>query len=239
MKQINITKKNFYSYFFKEKETINFSITKDCEIEIKSNNSNLKLNFDVINAQVDLRFFLQGKVTMKQKLNLKKAKVNLYQLNLLAKINQSNKILLDESEININHKGFTKEKIKNKMDIVHYTSDSKSKADCLVIADNSAKADLLIATHVKKHCKNAQALQKTKVIALSKKVSARLQPILKTDHHKINAQHAAIFSKVTDEEIYYLQTRGLNKKEAKELIVKSLLITDNVKYYQEIEEMVI
>ena len=48
--------------------------------------------------------------------------------------------------------------------------------------------------------------------------NAVAKPILKIDENDIEASHAAVVGKINDDHLFYLTSRGISEKEAKELI---------------------
>lgn len=237
MKEIKITEASKYVYEFSADETINFAVSQDCEIVIRAYNSKLNLNFFLTNVTVKIHYLLEDKVNIKQQWQLKNSQLDIRKLCLADRVVINNKIMLDQSTLNLQHKGFVKKRAKGATKIVHQTSNATSQVACLLVGVKGANIDMLLDSHVKKHCRDTVATQKIKVIALNEKINVNMQPILRTDHHQITAQHAAVFSQITADEIYYLQSRGLSEKQAKELIIKSLLLSGNEPYYEKIEEL--
>ena len=53
--------------------------------------------------------------------------------------------------------------------------------------------------------------------------NAVAKPILKIDENDIEASHAAVVGKINDDHLFYLTSRGISEKEAKELITYGYL----------------
>jgi Fe-S cluster assembly protein SufD len=53
--------------------------------------------------------------------------------------------------------------------------------------------------------------------------NAIAKPILKIDENEIEASHAATVGKISDDELFYLTSRGLSEETAKELITLGYL----------------
>ncbi len=238
MKIINIKKPGEYKYQFFDENEVQFNIDNNCDIEVLLENTKIKLNFLIQNSNVKINFLNQKKIKLHQNIILKNSYLDINQLNLVIDIKAKTKADLFDSVLNLNSKTYPKNLSDCQTKVIHHTKNSESNLKCLGIGKDNATINFLIKTIIKKNCSNSIANQKTRVIALDDSVIANLEPILKINNHQVTATHAAVFSKITDEEIYYLLTRGLDKDQAKNLIIKSLLTSDNEKYYQKIEEVI-
>lgn len=65
--------------------------------------------------------------------------------------------------------------------------------------------------------------QETRVLNLSRLAEAIANPFLLIDEGDITAGHAASIGQIDEEQVYYLQSRGLTKVEAEKLIVSGFL----------------
>lgn len=65
--------------------------------------------------------------------------------------------------------------------------------------------------------------QETRVLNLSRTAEAIANPFLLIDEGDITAGHAASIGQIDEEQVYYLQSRGLSKIEAEKLIVSGFL----------------
>ena len=60
-------------------------------------------------------------------------------------------------------------------------------------------------------------------LMLDKNVKMHTRPILDIHTKEIKCQHGCTVSNVNDEHMYYLQTKGMNKKQATDLLIESFL----------------
>lgn len=72
---------------------------------------------------------------------------------------------------------------------------------------------------VKKEAQKTEAYQLTNALLLSDKAYAYAKPNLEIFADDVKASHGATVAQLNDEELFYLQTRGLGRKEAKKLLV--------------------
>ncbi|MDR0199997.1 MAG: Fe-S cluster assembly protein SufD [Streptococcaceae bacterium] len=77
--------------------------------------------------------------------------------------------------------------------------------------------------HIIKGAKGAGAQQKTKVLMLSDTARTDANPILLIDENDVTAGHAASIGQIDPDDLYYLQSRGLDEEEAKHLVVRGFL----------------
>lgn len=77
--------------------------------------------------------------------------------------------------------------------------------------------------HILKDSKNSDAQQESRVLMLSDDARADANPILLIDEYEVQAGHAASISRVNQEQLYYLMSRGLESKQAEKLIIRGFL----------------
>lgn len=77
--------------------------------------------------------------------------------------------------------------------------------------------------HIKKGSKEAKTSQNAKIIVFDPSSQGVASPILKIDENDVSASHGAIVGQLSNEHMFYLMSRGLSMKEAKELIIKGYL----------------
>ena len=71
--------------------------------------------------------------------------------------------------------------------------------------------------------KSAKTRQEAKIIVFDPESDGRCSPILKIDDNDVAASHAAIVGRLSEEHLFYLESRGLPPKEAKRLITLGYL----------------
>ncbi|BDR58281.1 SufB/SufD family protein [Xylocopilactobacillus apicola] len=74
-----------------------------------------------------------------------------------------------------------------------------------------------------KGARGADSQQENRVLMLSKKARGDANPILLIDENDVTAGHAASVGRIDEEQLYYLESRGLNSDIAKRLIIKGFL----------------
>lgn len=72
-------------------------------------------------------------------------------------------------------------------------------------------------------CAKAVNFQESRVLLLDGAAKGDASPILLINHHDVEAGHAAGVSRVSDEEMYYLMSRGIPRKTAEELMTVAFI----------------
>ena len=97
-------------------------------------------------------------------------------------------------------------------------------------------------SHIEKGCHQSTSHQNAKIVVFDDNCKAIAKPILKIDENDIEASHAAVVGKISDEHIFYLTSRGLSINEARMLItlgyLKPILKGFNEKTANEIDELI-
>lgn len=126
----------------------------------------------------------------------------------------------DELELNIMFLGKGKWHNEFHLRVVHEAPETKS-----VVRFRSA---LLGACHlsvfgnitIEKNARASEAFLEMRSLLLNDKARARLDPTLDIFENNVRASHAASIGRISEEELFYLRSRGLGKKEAETLFLK-------------------
>ena len=76
---------------------------------------------------------------------------------------------------------------------------------------------------VQKGASNTSSHQKSTTLLLSKNATCDAVPILDVHNDEVSCSHGASLGQVDEEELFYLQSRGIEEKEAMQLIIKGML----------------
>lgn len=107
--------------------------------------------------------------------------------------------------------------------IYHNHSHTKGKIDNYGVCKDNSKLIFSGISHIIKGCHESSSHQNAKIVVFDNDCKAIAKPILKIDENDIEANHAAVVGKVSDDHIFYLTSRGLSKEEAKMLITLGYL----------------
>lgn len=105
----------------------------------------------------------------------------------------------------------------------HNHSNTHGKIDNYGVCKENSKLVFSGISHILKGCHQSTSHQNAKIVVFDNECKAIAKPILKIDENDIEASHAAVVGKVSDEHIFYLTSRGLSVDEAKLLITLGYL----------------
>ena len=111
--------------------------------------------------------------------------------------------------------------------MIHIGKNTKSSIISKSIASKGGQADFRSKVEIKQSAQNSEALIKCDTLILDKESKSNTYPtnILKTN--KSTIEHEATVSKISEEKLFYLMSRGLSKEQAIDLII--LGFTDKFK----------
>ena len=107
--------------------------------------------------------------------------------------------------------------------IYHNHSNTFGKIDNYGVCKDTSKLVFSGVSHIIKGCHQSTSHQNAKIVVFDNDCKAIARPVLKIDENDIEASHAAVVGKVSDDHIFYLTSRGLTVDEAKLLITMGYL----------------
>jgi len=105
----------------------------------------------------------------------------------------------------------------------HKGKNSFSRVDVKSIIDDSAHSSFLGCITVDKEAEGVDAELFNKNLLLSNKATAITEPQLDINTKEINCKHGCTVSNIDKEELYYLETKGIDKFTAEETLKKCFL----------------
>ena len=110
-----------------------------------------------------------------------------------------------------------------KLKVSHTGRDTQSEIVFKGVLENESGVNFEGLVKINKNAKKTNAWLAVHLLLLSDKANGRAIPSLEILENDIKAGHATTVGKVNDLEMFYLQSRGLSKKLAKQLIVEGFL----------------
>jgi Fe-S cluster assembly protein SufD len=92
------------------------------------------------------------------------------------------------------------------------------------VARNSSRLIFSGANEIVRGAKFSKTKQNAKIIVFDQWAIAKADPRLNIDENEVEASHAAVVGKLSDDHLFYLMSRGLNLNEAKKLITYGYLL---------------
>ena len=117
------------------------------------------------------------------------------------------------------------------VNMTHYAPYSFADMYNIGIANGQGRIVLNGVEKIEQGMTQANAFQTLKGIILSDSAIVEVNPILLIDEYDVKAGHGATIGKIEENQLYYLQSRGLTKDEAEKLIIHGYIkpILDEIK----------
>lgn len=148
--------------------------------------------------------------------------------NIFLNSESNNKYYINLNEENSSTNFLLSTYLKNKNqkhDIVvnHLASNTNSNIVNNGVLNDSSNSTIKVVSHIKNGCNGSKASQKSKLIMLDDNSMADISPILSIDEHDVLATHSATVSKIEENLLYYMMSRGISKKDACNLFATGFL----------------
>ena len=91
------------------------------------------------------------------------------------------------------------------------------------IAEGQSKLVFAGISEIEKGAKKTRTRQVAKIIVFDPKANAQASPILKIGENDVEASHAAVVGRLSEEHLFYLESRGVDEAMAKRLITLGYL----------------
>ena len=86
------------------------------------------------------------------------------------------------------------------------------------IATEKGKLSFLGTSHIHKGMAASSTSQKAKIIVFDPEAFGKCMPVLRIDENDVSASHSAIVGKLSEEQLFYLLSRGIDRDSAKRLM---------------------
>ena len=107
--------------------------------------------------------------------------------------------------------------------IFHNSPSTYAQSDNYGVCKNEGKLVFSGTSKILNKSIKSKTYQNAKIMVFDRLSNAVAKPILKIDENDIEASHAAVVGKINDDHLFYLTSRGISEKEAKELITYGYL----------------
>ena len=107
--------------------------------------------------------------------------------------------------------------------IFHNSPYTYAQSDNYGVCKNEGKLVFSGTSKIVNKSIKSKTYQNAKIMVFDRLSNATAKPILKIDENDIEASHAAVVGKINDDHLFYLTSRGISEKEAKELITYGYL----------------
>lgn len=215
------------SYNQQEKQ-LSLFIQKGSEIAIIENNSSL-LNMNIIieaNSILKYQYVnIKNNVSIKRATVLRDATLK-YQYISFGQSEDNFDILLKETSANVelNSLILSSNKVNSsKVYIMHEASYTNSNVSNYGIAINGSKIKFETIGKIENKMAKSDCRQLTRGILIGENSVVETNPILLIDEYDVKAYHGASIGKMSDDDLFYLMSRGLTKSEAFKLMLHGII----------------
>lgn len=107
--------------------------------------------------------------------------------------------------------------------IIHQRPQTFSNISNVAVAMNHSEIEFSTTGKIEKGMSGSNCRQLSRGIVMDDSSAVTAKPILLIDEYDCFAKHGASIGKMSDEDLFYLMSRGLNKKEAFLLILQGII----------------
>ena len=202
------------------KENGNYIIVTDFDSD------NISLNiFDNVKANVMMFSKKKSSVNLNVIINENaNLKIDIISMNNNTKDSYNFDLVKEYASLEVNLLSLAKEAKKEFVfNVNHLAPETKSTVSNYGISFENGKNSFKVNGIIKPNMKNSDVRQITKGLILSPTGECLAEPILLIDYYDVKAYHGATIGKISDDDLFYLMSRGLTKEEAFMLIINGLL----------------
>lgn len=210
---------------------LKIELLQDTNLQINYNLEKLmKLEVEIIvNDNVKAQIFekitgTNTKIRTKYKLN-ENTKLTTTKFNDIETIKEYAIIYLEGKNSNIKYNLKTISKNKEKYDILIYHNNKETNSEIITngVNINEGTLKINVSSFVPKNNKNCIVSQNNRIINLTNNICT-IKPNLYIDEYDVTANHSALIKTFDENELFYLQSRGLKKEDSINLMIKGFLL---------------
>lgn len=148
----------------------------------------------------------------------------------------------EDSEIIGLFVGRDQDHILSTLNVIHDHPHLRSNTIIKAVVFDQSKFDLTGNLIIQKGASQTDAYLRIDVLVMSKDAFARAMPALEVMEDSVKGGHGATIGQVDQEQLFYLQSRGLNQEEAEAILVEGFVadlieMVSDEKQKQEIQDM--
>lgn len=127
------------------------------------------------------------------------------------------------AEISILYKLMHKENVRIKLECNHKAQNTSCLARIKGVLMDEAKAEITGKVNIGKNAKGTITSLHSNVLVLGTGIACVSQPIMEVKNKDVTASHGSTIGRVNEESMLYLTSRGLERREAEDLVVAGFL----------------
>jgi len=107
--------------------------------------------------------------------------------------------------------------------IVHKAAHTSAQTTLKGVAKDQSRIRFFGRIKIEQNCPGTQSFLEERILLLSEKASAEAVPELEILSDDVKCSHAASISPIPEEHLFYLQSRGISRTHAEELVTEGFL----------------
>ena len=107
--------------------------------------------------------------------------------------------------------------------VIHEAVNTKAKVSMKATVDDQARAVIKGTVRVERGAEQTESFLEERILLLSAKATAEAVPDLEILNNEVKCSHAATVGRIDEEQIFYLNSRGINTHKAKTMIAEGFL----------------
>ena len=212
---------------------LKINVTKDSNLDIEINfKEDTKLNFNINienNVKLDLNIFTNGKLG-KIQYNYVLGENSLCNINKFQNIDSIKEMIIVNlnginADFEYNFKTIASNKETYDYHIFHNYNKTISNIKNNGVCINDGNIIYQVSSFVPKEITGCIVNQNNRIINLTNN-KCEIKPNLYIDSFDIEASHSALIGKFSDEEMFYIQSRGIDYNNALKLLITGFLTSD-------------
>lgn len=190
--------------------------------------SNINIRYELMDGDYNILVFnnADSETNIVESGYIRNSKVNITYIELNSyEFNQDNSIdIYENSSLNVNsiYLGINKKHIVFNMNNLEFNSTSMINNNVVCLYDADFELDVI--GNIKKGAKESKCHQKSQCLTFESPKKAKILPVLNIDENDVEASHSLSSGTIDEEVLFYMNSRGLNKKEALGLLLVSYLM---------------
>jgi|SRR3989344_5115397 len=109
------------------------------------------------------------------------------------------------------------------VEIIHNAENTKSELITKSILFENSKEKINELIRINNNAKNSKGHQKKEVLLLGENIDISTAPNLEINNNEVECSHGCSIQNIDDESLFYLMSRGLDKKESQKEIVRGFV----------------
>lgn len=118
------------------------------------------------------------------------------------------------------------QEIKIQTKLWHQADNTKGNLLCRGVLQDNAKTDFLAQITIPQGLKNIESHQNMKCLTQGEKTKCDALPILDVNSDSVVCSHGVAIGRVEEENLFYLESRGIEKEEAQRMLLHGLLMQE-------------